>query len=622
VGSSLHRLILQEAMRGHDADEDVLCTLLCATAHLEVALGRNHRWSCDAARALLENGAPYFETHRAIAHLSALHGFSEAIPALGQILVLGKNNSCLETCGSLLRMGDAGRLELEAQRPLASGKNLEAIIAAMECLEGKTLDLLDPFLNHPEWQIRASSASLVGSLVACDAVEPGLAIEVLTERIKNETDSDSRWSITRSLARSISKDPMTGIDAVFSGICELDGAPPSDDLMEALSFGVGPDVEPRMFEEMRDLLPEDKKTGRSALNRCLNWIEETPASPLDWICPKVIRLLQWDQIALPPSVAPWFATRPQMEGHLVTTLMHGEPKSSHVASLALRHLDDHPEFMPVLEQAATRAANLGNSEAWDLIGGVIAACRVPSTMAAAELRCALGSQGPVCPKLTPAVIGRLIAISATPLKKAKDAIQLLSQAGPEIREIAHHALVSVPAGARCSSDLGALPPPNGLGPSLSDSSPLGLSWDRQIRPDAFEAGFQQFFGIHPAVWKQTRRPFEGLLVSALHRVDWGKHICNWAVRKQLSQLVLEYPPDLVRKAAVACILSGVQELVGIGEAIASVLPKEAFDGPLEPLLVLARERFEERHPEMYPILGPTNLSSSSDRVSKARSSQI
>gem|GEM_PF-4539158 len=600
---TLHQILMGLIHLGETADEEEITTLLCGIAHLEAAIGSKSAWFSSASRALIEGGAPHEEARRSIAHLAALHPFEGMEDALGRLLEVGETSSCLESIAALLRRGDDGLTQIDLHSEIASAANQEAILAVMESLETGTLDALDPFLNDDSWQTRASAARLVGHLVRRKTIAPGPAVELLVERMKAEDDSDNCWVLSQCLGEVIALDPEEGIDVIFNHLCELDGKGVTHELMDALSFGVDERVDARMFEELRDLFSYEDSAGRRALNRCLTWVEDLPPSPLDWICLPVIKSLQWGQLRLPHSVAPWFSSDSDIAGHLITVLLQRERMPGHTANLGLWHLNRHPEMMPVWESLVYRSANLGKEEVWEVFSGVIAASRIPSRLSNAELRCALGGSAPLDLKADAAGVGRLIAIASTPLRSAYRAMALLSRGGDEIQTLARHALSSLPAGNKCPSDLGALPPAKGIGPSESDPALLGVPAWTTLRPEHFDAEFQPMFGMKPLAWKAQGRLLEGLIVACQHRTHWGESLCDWGNEPEVQGLLERSPVSLVHQAIAACTISGVDPLIEIGESLASLLPKTPADGPLFPLVALAQERLQqslEDDPEPSP----------------------
>ena len=613
----LHRILMGLIHLGESADEDEIVTLLCGIAHLETAIESNTGWFCSGARALVEGKTPHEEAHRSIAHLAALHPFDGMDDTLGRILMIGETSSCLESMAALLGRGDAGLTQIDLHSDTASAGNQEAILAVLECLETGTLDSLDPFLNDNSWQTRASAARLVGHLVRRKTIAPGPALELLAERMKVEDDSDNCWVLSQCLGEVIAEDPEEGIDVIFNHLCELDGKGVTHELMDALSFGVSETVDARMFEELRDLFSYEDSAGRRALNRCLTWVEGLPPSPLDWVCLPVVKSLQWGRLRLPRSVAPWFSGDGDIASHLLTVLLQRERMPSHTANLGIWHLNRHPETMPVWESLVCRSANLGNEEVWEVFSGIIAASRNATRLSAAELRCALGGGAPMNLTGDAAGVGRLIAIASTPLRTAYRAMDLLAHAGPEVQTIARHALSSLPAGNKCPADLGALPPPNGIGPSDSDPTVLGVSVQLALRPEHFDAEFQPMFGMKPLAWKAQGRLLEGLIVACQHRTHWGETLCDWGDEPEVRRLLERNPSSLVHQAIAACTISGVDPLIEVGESIAGLLPKKPTGDPLAAIVALAQERLQQRLEDSPEPTPPSRTNKNSDAYTSA-----
>ena len=577
-----------------NADEEEIVSLLCGIAHLEKSIGSNAQWFSSAARALIEGGAPHDEAHRTIAHLAALHRFPGLEEALGRILAIGETSSCLESLGALLWRGDVGLTQIDIHREMASAGNQEAILAVLDSLESGTLDALDPFLNDSSWQVRASTARLVGHLARRKVISSGIALEVLVERMKAENDSDNCWVLSQCIGEVIAEDPDEGIDLILGELCELDGKGVTHELMDALSFGVSEKIDARMFEELRDLLSYEDSGGRRALNRCMTWVEGLPPSPFDWICLPVIKSLQWGTLKLPASVSPWFSSDSRIESHLITATLQRERLPSQTASLGVFHLNRNPEMLPIWETLALRSANLGNEDTWQLFSGIIAASRIPSSMNGAELRCALGGPTPLNITGNAAGVGRLIAIASSRLKSAHRAMEHLANSGTEIRTIACHALSSLPSGNKCRADMEALPSPKGIGPSVTKPDPLGVPAPTSHRPEFFQAEFRPMFGMKPLAWKAQGRLLEGLIVACQHRTHWGENLCNWADEPQIRQLIENSPSSLIHQAVAACTVSGVDPLIEAGQSIAALLPKNPTTSPLAAIVTIAQERQQQR----------------------------
>ena len=614
-----YRLLLLEIGRGEEGDDEVVSAMLCGLAHLEVALGSKEGRFADATRALVDRGWMFQEAFKAIFQLTSVHAPAGMVETIRRILTLGDGKFALRAAGCLARLGEPGRLELERLAKVDRKVVQEPVVAVLESIEGGTLDALDPFLNDQQWFNRSEASRALGDLIDTKSIDPSLALEVLLARMKVETDRDCRWVLSQSLGKAVAADPMEGIDRIFSQVCELCGDDPSGELMDALSFGVGTHVDARIFEEMRDLFTDGKPAASAALNRCLTWIDGVAPSPADWLCPQVVKSLQWGRLTVPASVAPWFLDGGNMPGHLVVAAMHQERLRSQVACLGIQHLNAHPETMPIWEQLLTRAANIGREGVWSMMGGVIAASRVPTNVLSEELRCAVGFGGPAVPDPTPAGVGRLLAIAASRLDASKVAIRMLSQTNPVVREIARSFLAGIPVGAGCATDVGALPPARGVGPRRNDAAPLGA--DRLLRgfPESLPLEYQPIFGMKPEAWRFDRKPFLGLIISSQHRAAWGHLILDSTRSESATTWIRSTPQVEVFEAIVACVCSGVSELVTIGEWIASLVDPPPPDCPLTPLVLLARARHEFKRGE-HPASAPssTNRGSSDYEAIKNR----
>jgi hypothetical protein len=603
-GQSIHACLMSVVNEGGLRRENDVTALLCALAHLERAGSGQPIRFASAAKSLVDEMDSFQVAHRAIAHLVALHGFESLIDTVGRMLQFEHRATCLEAAGSLLQFGGAGRERVEAAHHRASPRNRAVIDSVLESAESGTLDALDPWLNDDDWQVRASAARVIAHLMASRCVNPGFAMEALIARMENESENDNRWVLSQTLGQAVAADPDQAVDMIFSKLGDLEGTNPTRDLMCALSLGVGPAVDAGIFERLRDGFSEFDESSRCALNRCLSWVDGMPVSPFDWICPEVIRSLQWGRWALPASVASWFSSESRIESHLVTATLYRERMPAHLASLGLHHLNRNPHVLPIWEQVLTRAANLGNDAVWEVFAAIIAGSRISSGLMPVELRCAIGAGGTPCPEFSPAGIGRLIALASTSLRSSKEAVELLSQASPDIREIARNALMTVADGIQCPADLQSLPPRCGLGPSRCDPSPLGLWLNRSARPEEMSPEYQPLFGMGPAGWKKSGSPLEGLLVSCQHRTRWGDDVFEWFDPQEVAALLQREPASRVQQAVAACCLSGVETLVEVGQILAASIEGTPPDGPLGEMVAICQERHEQRLADA-PLVGGT-----------------
>ncbi len=605
----LHRQLLLEIAQTRQNDVDAVTSMLCGLAHLEFALGGSSEGRfADATRALVDRGEEFPEACKAVLQLISEHQPAAMVETTGRLLGVADGKFALRAAGCLVRMGEPGRQELHRLAGQKVGQ--ESVAAVLECLEG-ALDALDPFLNNASWHLRSEACRVVGDLVETGVVDPSLALEVLLARMNLETDRDSRWVLSQSLGKAVAADPTEAIDRIFTQVVHLCGADPSGELMDALSFGVGTHVDARIFEEMRDVFTDEKSTASAALNRCLTWIPGLAPSPSDWICPPVIKSLQWGCLPVPASVAPWFLDGGLMPGHLVVAAMHQERFRGHVVSLGIQHLNANPETMPIFEQLLTRSVNVGRDGVWSLVSGAIAGSRTPSNILPEELRCAVGFGGPAVPEPTPAGAGRLLAIAASPLKASLVAIRMLSLSNPAFRELALNFLGCVPAGAKCPTDLGAMPPARGVGPRRSDPAPLGAERALRALPESLPLEYQPIFGMQPTAWRFERKPFQGLTVSAQHRAAWGGRILDWTRAEATAEWIRSTPQEVIHEAIAACLCSGLEDLATVAEWIASRVDPPPPDSPLTPLVLLARERHELKRGD-HPVgvskspTGPAN----------------
>lgn len=608
----LHRLLLLEMAQTQQVDVDAITAMFCGLAHLEEGLCSNEGWFADATRVMVDRDEVFPEACKAVLQLVSVHEPVGMVETIGRILTAGEGKFSLRAAACLARLGEPGRLELGR---LAQGKQKvgrESVIAVLDSLAEGTLDALDPFLNDPSWHLRSEAIRVVGDLIEVGTIDPSLALEVLVARMKEESDRDCRWVLSQSLGKAVAADPMEGIDRILTQVCELCGDDPSGELMDALSFGVGTHVDARIFEEMRDFFTDEKSPAAAALNRCLTWIEGVVPRPSDWFCHQVVKSLQWGRLPVPASVAPWFLDGGSVPGHLVVAAMHQERLRSNVLCLGIQHLNANPETMPIWEQLSTRSANLGREAVWSMLIGAIAASRVPTNILPEELRCAVGFGGPLVPEPTPAGAGRLLAIAASQLEASKTAIRMLSRSSPTVQEIARSFLAGVPAGAMCATDLGALPPPRGVGPRRNDPAPLGVDRTLRLFPESLPLEYQPIFGMQPSAWRFERKPFPGLIVSSQHRAAWGHRILDWAQSESTAEWIRSAPCEVVFEAIVACLCSGVDELVTVGETIASLVDPPPPEAPLSPLVLLARERQELKRGERLNAASKSATATSDD----------
>ncbi|MSU31557.1 MAG: hypothetical protein EXS25_02630 [Pedosphaera sp.] len=551
------------------ANDDEMAATLVALAHLEVSLEGDFNWFSKAAQVLASAGDNLIATQRAIARLSVVHGFHNLCPTIGKSLALNDTQLSLECCDALLRLGDAGIFEIESALAKSSNSNKDVLSTALESLESGSLDGLDPYLNHSDWRIRASAVRFVSDLLARGTTSAAVVQEVFIARIKIEDDCDTRWVLSDGLSQALSINPEAGINRSLSLIRELAGEGCAPEVLDALAFGAGPHLDARTLEHVRDLLGPDSDRTRRALNRCLTWVEGVIPQTVDWICPQVIKLLQWGRPTLPPSVEPWFNGSLKMENHLLTVTLYSENLPAPVSCWAIQHLSKSPEMATVWEQVSVSACNRGDDEIWALFTGALAASRVPTRIHPVELRCAVGLKGPICTPPSWAGIGRLLAIASSPLSCSKTAIYLLSGLGPDVRELARHALSTVPLGSRPKNSITVLPPRDGVGPRRTNASPLELPLLRPDRPELFEPALQPLFGMRPSGWNFSNQQLEGLIVACQHDVAWGNDLFPWSNRVCLIPLLESSTPHRIQQAVIACTMSSVVELREIGEVIAA-----------------------------------------------------
>lgn len=130
-------------------------------------------------------------------------------------------------------------------------------------------------------------------------------------------------------------------------------------------------------------------------------------------------------------------------------------------------------------------------------------------------------------------------------------------------------------------------------------------------PESLPLEYQPIFGMKPEAWRFDRKPFLGLIVSSQHRAAWGHQILDSTRSESATAWIRSTPQVEVFEAIVACVCSGVSELVTIGEWIASLVDPPPPDCSLTPLVLLARERHEFKRGE-HSASAP----SSADRSSR------
>jgi hypothetical protein len=503
-----------------------------------------------------------------------------ALPESADLLLAAANSSdpalILELPGFLAGLGTEGEAALarltaaKCSRP----KELKAALSAV--LEGD-FDGLAPFLDEDSnWEVRLAAARTVGQLARLGKT-PAAALEILLARARQEEDCDTRAVLSEGIGYAVAHVGQEGRAAVLETIRETFDAGGGAFLFDALLLAGGAGAEPVELERCR-LVGRDRRNQAEdqnrAINRLLAWVPGYPVSVCDWARPSVYRLLQWSGLELPPAIRGWFTADPTVEFHQVAALLVRDDDAEAVAYCAAQGLRREPESrLPALETLCVHSQNLGASRRWGALCGILAGCPVPVQPHPAELRAGVGARAgtPLTPEWSAA--GRLLAGAGGPMRQAGSALQLLAAMGPEFRELARHALATE-AEPGCPANVSQAVPRR----RLPEAGLLGGSPFRLTPPAELPDELQPIFDLAvPLAWRTDPGRVRGLLVTALHNVDWSGRLAKWKDAATLERIVTAVAnseePELLLHAVLAAGGTQDTDLHKLAIKIARAIPE-------------------------------------------------
>ena len=623
VRQMLLEIVRECAAFGEGVSDRPAVAALCGLAHLrrtEPGGSQGRDAFEEAVWALVPGKLEHMDALRAACRLTAESGIRSLVGAIVEIARKEVPALMLDACGCLARLGPEGAAALQALPGQVGAKVSTLVQALIDAWERHDFDGLDPSFNSEQWHVRGAAARFLSDLVVAGG-PGGPALEILLARFRVEEDCDVKTLLAESLGEVLHRCGSGGAGRVLTLIQELGGEGNSQHLLDALTFSGQPGVPAEQLESLRPLFEKGDRYGAAALNRCLAFQEGVRPSVLDWIHVPVVKALQWSRIRLPASVAGWFTSTPDIEGHQVTAAILREVELEHAGNLAAQFLRHHPELVHVWERLACLYLNSGTPAVWSLLASALAGTPHAVSMHPAELRCALGASCAPAPRFSWSAVGRLVAVAASPVSHARDAIRLLGSMGPEARELARHALGTIPSGRTSLTGMAALPPPVGIGPSQAPPGSLGTMASRAPGPGAFPLEFQPMFSLRPRAFTQGARAIDGLVVGALHWAEWGADLMSWQDATKTSAVVEEAPIERVQQAIVACGMSGRPGLVRLIRNLGQAAGPACRQGGLGPLVGVLVDRVmaePEATPEPQPKPAspstPSRVDSSDDVI--------
>ncbi len=536
---------------------------------------------------------------RILGKVAAQRGLEELAPPLAAAAVSDNPCVALELPGFLARLGEPGWGALRRLGTTAVGQRSEALRASLAaCLEGD-FDGLVPFLESPEgWQVRGATARLLGELVRAGR-PPGAALEMLLSRARLEDDSDTRAVMADGIGIAVLKLGAEGVAAVLGILRDQFDDGHGDFLLDALLLAGPEAIDPVELEHLR-VAPQGgdgmaDKSRKRALNRLLSWQRGYPVCVADWASPTVFRLLQWEDLPLPPAVSGWFSTDPDIPlDQILARILSGEGCDLLGYALAQILRRQGGASLPAIELAAVQSLVQGNSSQWSTFCGVLAGCAVPIGLHPAELRAALGEGVGVPLVPDAAAAGRLLAVASHPVDQAQVALTLLSEMGPDFRELARHALATTPPPKDRPSGLGSILGSGRLGPSKLNATAVGGIPIQLCEPAGLPLECQLLFERTPPQWTAGVGCLHGLESISRQQLDFSSRLTDWNNLEGVRSITAEAPVLQTQVAILAAVACGDEDLNRIGMRVACVAPDTVLGGHLGPLVAIHRQRGAER----------------------------
>ena len=555
---------------------------------------------------------------RIIGAVAARHRLEELAEPLAAAVRNDDPCVSLEVPGYLSRLGEPGLEALRQLRPSARFPNHAELRAARAALFENDFDGLVPFLESDAgWRVRGATARLLGQLARLGHPS-GAVLEMLLSRARTEEDADTRAVMGDGIGIAVRNLGTEGVDLVLETLRDKFDDGHGEFLLDALLLA-GPDcLNPVAIEHLRAAAQGSngmaEKPRKQAINRLLSWQEGYPVCLMDWTVPSVYRLLQWEDLPLPPAVRNWFSPTPDIPiDQLLAGQLTSEEKDVLGYALAQSLRQKPSEVLPIVELSCVQALVLGHSPRWAALCGVLAGSHAPVGLHPAELRAALGIGAGVPLEPDWAAAGRLLAVASHPVDQAEGALSLLAGMGPDFRELARYALATTPPPSEKHSALGSLPDGTRLGPSRLDPSPVGGIPIRLPNPSDFPTGLHLLFDETPQEWTVGAGCLKGLESMSLHQLDFSRRLARWGDPEFLREIVALTPTLQLQRAILAAVACADEDLNRIGIRVASLSPDSVLDGPLGPLVEIHRRRGTQLNPEsQIPAATSPDLLSGAD----------
>lgn len=520
---------------------------------------------------------------KAVGLLAAQHGWPDLAPSIAEFARVDDIDVLLEIPGYLACLGDAGRAMAEpmlARVPAARRSGVQAAVSAW--LEGD-FDGLDPYVNARSWETRASSLRLL-SLLARMQVAPGMILEILLARAREEEDRDCQRVLGSAVGEAVRHLGRDGASRVVEAIEVLAGDGSSAALLDGLLLAGRSLLGVAELEVLRRTLRPHGLEGILALNRCIARQAGVPISVFDWIHGGFLGFLQWNSVALPSGIAPWLGRTPvlgEVDGPQVSSVMLRGVCREADGLLAGQYLRSHPGVTPVWESLAIQSMNCGESDDWSTLIHVLAASRHPVSLHPAEMRCAIGGARMGMPlRFDWSAVGRLLAVAGSRLEQAQAALWHLGQMGPDVGALTLGVLSTLPSKVECEPGPGSLPPAGRLATAGGHFLSLGLPQVWVPSPMSFPPEY------HPLLRILPRKPVDGPTLvdsverSSLNQSDWAESLLPSKNPSQLAPLLEGLPLEDVQRAVLAAGMCHDSDMHDVGLRLASAAGDRLVHGPL------------------------------------------
>lgn len=585
---------LREVESLHVLGDQVRLGVLLALAHLRKTGHTDDRERFRQAAEELLVRHKDGEAARALGMIAVREGWTDLSEVLAMAWpVCAHPCVALELPGILLCLGEAGRAAAAGLADPEEKRLRDPWAAARHAVETGDLDALDPFLNDSDWSIRQAAANLLGYLARA-GVAPEATLEALLARCREEDDDDVRSTISTAVAGALRQLGSVGAEKVLATIQELGGRGSSPALVDALVLA-GPGV--ALPEQVEALRPAKKRrlSSDTAYNRFLQTANGMPGSLFDWLLPDWMVFRQWNGASVePPTVAGWFAARPQGDPAPALRTLMIDPLMKGARALVPAMLLDQPQLIPILETWLVFALNTREKDLWRHLAAILAGSVHPVSIHPAELRCAFDLRSGAFPAMDWAATGRLLEVAAAQFEPASAVAAIfLAQQGPGIQELAAHALTTRPVGKVEPSE--AIPPTcskTGKRPAV-----LGLERGPRFRPPSSLAPrLQLLFGQRPREeWTDEQRLLEAVEISAGMQTDALEAIVIRHPLDGLGRLLAAQPVDRIRRAALASHMCHDDDLHPVADRLLVATGEERLrEDSLAPILLFLLARAKER----------------------------